>query len=269
MNDIYKIKYYKEPGITTGSLQLSLTQIFKNTQIQIESFTTQQLLNDPELFKDKTIGIILPGITGENSPYAVNLGEQGIKILKSAVENDGLSILGKCAGAYHLAEQILYNTPWGTQKSRNPGLDFFPITAYGPEPGLARVPTPGLPDDCVAAPVTFIDTNGKKHEAKICYSNGPYFLPSDIDEDTDIIAEFNLKTGNLIASASRPCGIGLAIFTGILPEISGQHCPPYTDISKKLSPYEPERIILLKTMVNKMIDHHNTTKGREIPRLTL
>lgn len=249
----------------------TMTRDFNNTCLTYESCSALEICENPNLFDDSVIGFILPGIVGEDCYFADQLGEQGIQTLKSAVEQKSLSILGICAGSNYLAETIYYETYEGTQKHRKPGLDFFQATAKGPIPTYARPPCKEAGDlnDCTVVHINYTNTSGTQGHTGICYGNGPILLPHSDNNSIETIATYRDVENNPVAIAATQPGEGLAIFSGVLPEISGIDNPNYNGLSKELVKHEEGRNAVFKMLINRMIEHHNIKRNDNVPLLKI
>lgn len=167
--------------------------------------------------------IVLPEIKGERSYYNDHLGDNGKHAIRNAVA-DGAMLVGFCAGAYFICDNIIYAPAWGEKKTRDNRhtLSMFNATAFGPLPRHGR-PSNGKEDlgGCVLAEIDVYD--GKTHHSEfIWYGNGPMFIPNEkrLPENARILAgyrETGLNGGTGIAACIVPYGNGHVIPCGVLP----------------------------------------------------
>lgn len=271
MKKSHKFLVYDDEGVSIGSLLTSLKTEFENTSIEISRCSALDILNNPHLFDHNTIGFWLPGIIGENCLYTDQLGHEGIRILKHQIETNGHSIIGTCAGAYCLAQKTQYDTEWGTHKSRMFGLNHFPGIAKGPISPLAKRPDTSIDElsDCSLALLTLEQENQDHQVIGVCYGNGPQLELSSGNHDVTIIARYTAIPDNPIAIAMRNVGQGLSIFSGVLPEITGQEGLGNSLLNRQLCFYEKGRKQLFQTLLNTTIQHYNETRSDDVPLLKM
>lgn len=170
--------------------------------------------------------IILPEIKGERSYYNDHLGHDGKQAIRNAVAN-GAMLVGFCAGAYFICDNIIYAPKWGERKIRDNQftLSMFNATAYGPLPTHGR-PSNGKEDlgGCVRVEIDVYD--GKKHHNEfVWYGNGPMFIPHNksLPKGSKILAGYRdtgLIGGTGLAACKIPYGNGHVIPCGVLPHNS-------------------------------------------------
>jgi glutamine amidotransferase-like uncharacterized protein len=163
--------------------------------------------------------LVLPGITGEKSPYPqiVPPGRQAAD-LRAAVE-DGLIVKVECASFYWMNEHIAYTASDGTHIERD-GLGWIAGTARNL--GRTRASDAGFRyADTVAADIEFY-AGGETIRTPVCISNGPALYLDEEERDDPavcITARFADEAGNPVAGMTKTIGAGLLDGTAVLPHI--------------------------------------------------
>lgn len=267
-----KIAVFSEGPVSVGSLLLSLSDSFTKTAILRAH--SADIKHRARTLDKNTLAFVLPGITGEHSPFLALLGREGNYRIRNYVEQGGVFI-GFCAGAYYACENISYHTPWGLSKSQKPGLDFFHATAHGPQFQLGRQ---SIADDrwsdVTVTRIAYRDKNSRQRAAHICYGNGPA-LTRIRDNDITPIAHYAELSGKPVAVASRRIGDGLALFVGVHPEIrpldikAGDSATSLENVRRlgsMLTPHEGQRKAFWDHLMQIVLDH-NIELGRAVPSL--
>lgn len=203
--------------------------------------------------------LVLPGVSSEDSPYHSLLNSAAMSAIFSGLKR-GLSVWGSCAGAYQMAAQILYDTPYKPDM-KVPGVGVFSGEAYGPVDGQA----PEIDDrdrfsEVRVLRVSFNDPAGKERITGVCYGNGPGYRPAH-GEKLDIMARYMDVKDNPVAVVGKEVSNGYVLLTGVLPEIALNHMPPAMNIEEKFShvarlraefaPHEEGRQMLMQTIAQK------------------
>lgn len=267
-----KFTVFSEGPVAIGSLIHSLLGSFSNTAIMRAQ--SADIKHRAQTLDQNTLAFVLPGITGEHSPFLSLLGREGNYRIRRYVEEGGVFI-GFCAGAYYACEDIAYHTPWGLSKSQKPGLDFFRATAKGPQIHLGRQ---SLADDrwsdVMLTKIQYNDGSNKSRTAHICYGNGPA-LTRIRDDDVTAIAHYEDVPGNPVAVASRRIGKGLALFVGVHPEIrpldirndsTSGNLDHAKNLGARLLRHEPQRQAFWNHLMQ-IVLKHNIELGRAAPSL--
>lgn len=261
-----KIVVFSEGPVSIGSLLLSLTDSFRNTNIV--RATSAEIKNLSSILDQNTLAFILPGITGEHSPFMTLLGREGNSRIRDYVENGGVFV-GFCAGAYYACENISYQNPVGVSKSQRPGLDFFKATAKGPQPHLGReILDNDNWNDVIVTRLEYKNKKSQLEKVHVCYGNGPA-LTQIQDQDIKALAHYSQVPGKPVAVASKNVGKGLALFIGVHPEITSTHIEKDNALNninvkrliESLSPYEQERLVFWNDMMD-IVKEHNINLGR-------
>ncbi|MCB9991130.1 MAG: hypothetical protein H6867_07090 [Rhodospirillales bacterium] len=165
--------------------------------------------------------LFIPGVKRTSQHYRHRLGYEGGVKIKNWVKNGGTAV-GLCQGAYLLTKTFKYTDKHNNKAVRtiHPSTGIFEGTAYGPVEDYI---------DWEERENPFIDYNVARLEfndaarGAACYDHGPWLKLSDSAEaeEYNIIARFSDIKDKPIAIASRRYGKGKAIFSGVLPEITG------------------------------------------------
>jgi len=259
-------------NVSHAQLLPQLEQTFRGARIRMA--TAQELKNGTVALDHNVLAFVLPGITGDHSPYSALLGDDGNMIIRRYVEQGGV-FLGFCAGAYYACANILYDPPWlARPKTSQPGLNFFEALARGPLPGAGRKSDQRWYSDCTTVPVTFSSPGGKTIKAGIAYGNGPLMIPFNKaatgQDELMVMARYEEEPGKPVAVAAIKTGKGLAIFSGVLPYIGYNPAmaatprPDLQEIMTRLQPHEGARAALWQNITG-LIKSHNIKLGRAQP----
>lgn len=200
--------------------------------------------------------IVLPGVSSEYSPYPKIL-TPGVQSAIFGAVRAGAALWTDCAAAYISCATYHYNSSTRTLQPRK-GLGLFEGHAWGPVADC----TPGASEetrfsDVRHVRVVFNDSAGQKTRTSICYSNGPAYSPAP-GEKIEIIARYDKVRGRPVAAAAKVFSKGIALFSGILPEMSvsemksdlnsreGQLYPHLAALYRAGKRYEPRRGKLLE-----------------------
>jgi glutamine amidotransferase-like uncharacterized protein len=167
----------------------------------------------------------MPGVQNHKSSYRDDVTVEGWREIQRYIENGG-AYAGLCAGAYLATARFEYRDPdTGNVKNLESTLAAFEGKACGP---IAQYTNPNrerhIWADHAVAKLAFNRAAGFSGEGAACYSLGPWLeLPPEIAARPDykIIARFADVPGQPVALASRKMGKGIALFSGVVAEISG------------------------------------------------
>ncbi len=237
---------YSTYPASTGSARQSLKHYFSLHNIDADGLKNGVL--------DTKDILILPGITGEASPYHETIGEDGLQKLGRRVHDNGLVIAALCAGASALCARTIWEPPTGNPRSRRSNAPLFNATARGPIKALYK---PYSPEDRMSdvslTPILYKNRDNQVMESRVCYGNGPVFEDFDEDNpDIEIIARFKDVPGQPPAIVSVRHGEGTVFLLGVHPEISWQSITEKSAITNPmtrklldiLEPHEQTRQII-------------------------
>ena len=256
-----------EEGATAGYLVTRLKETF-NEKARVITISSADIRYRQIL--DQTDILFIPGVRRASDAYRNNLGADGGRKIKDWVKKGGTAV-GLCQGGYLLTEQFRY-------ANKYTGLTRIIHSPCGIFEGIARGPIDEYTDhndlknpfsDHAVAKLDF--DNGEKGAA--CYAHGPYlelFKKAD-PKEYKIIARFSEVRGNPVAIASRQYGKGKAIFSAVVPEISGMDMAQTDDrlleesglmseymraglrYARKLAAYENERQIVWNRLMKEIM----------------
>jgi glutamine amidotransferase-like uncharacterized protein len=253
------ILVYADSLTATGSLMLSLQDSFHAPDYKIRRITAQDILNGVLRAADARI-FILPGITGEVSPYTAQLPETALREIDDFVSRDHNVMMTLCAGSYFISRQTVYTPEHGAAKGRFSLLPLFNGVARGPVAGYGRKATDDCPfDDVIGVPGTFKTGQGAWEQGKICYGNGPALYPDDEnDPHIEILARYADVAGEPAALLRQARGKGSIYLSCILPDIAHHHIaaerihPSARRLMKDLKDNEPDRQKLWTSLTNRI-----------------
>jgi glutamine amidotransferase-like uncharacterized protein len=216
------IAVYDNGRVSTGSLLHRLRLTYPGRRIL--TITTDDIVNGNVL--DNGVGaLFMPGVHNHQSSYRDDVTPQGWRKIENFIRGGG-AYVGICAGAYLATARFQYCDPdTGVTRVIHAPLPAFEGEAFGPIPQYtyANGARTRWSDHAVAR-LAFNRAAGYEGEGAACYSLGPYLtLPPGTASRPDykIIARFADVPGAPIAIASRRIGKGIAVFSGVVPEISG------------------------------------------------
>lgn len=238
---------------------LSLQESFPAPDYNIRRITAQDVLSGVLRAIDARI-FILPGITGEISPYTAQLPAPALQEIQNFVSRDHNVMMTLCAGSYFISRQTIYTPEHGAAKGRFSLLPLFNGVARGPVAGYGRKSTDDCRyDDVITVPVTFKTEQGSWEQAKICYGNGPALYPEDEnDPHVEILARYKDVAGEPAALLRQAYGRGSIYLSCILPDIAYHHIaaerlhPSARRLMADLKHNEPDRQKLWTTLTNRI-----------------
>lgn len=165
--------------------------------------------------------VVLPGITGQKSPYP-GLFNQDIRNHLTGFVQRGGQALGICAGAYFLASHAWYQFQPNNWNLRDSMQTMFKGAASGPRP-------PGPQDSWLKVDghnagevwTVDIDVPGQAESLSVPYGLGPAFYPSRLaGQEHSIIASYRDDAKAPAAAIAAKVGAGQVVLTGILPYLA-------------------------------------------------
>jgi glutamine amidotransferase-like uncharacterized protein len=221
---VQTIAVYNNGRVSTGSLTHRLKMTFPRHRLLM--VTTADIVERDILSQPGIEALFMPGVQDHKSSYRDDVTPEGWRRVREYIERGG-AYVGICAGAYLATARFRYfDTATGATRNLHSPLAVFEGVAVGPIPQYTN------PNgerhkwaEHAVARLAFNEAAGYKGEGAACYSLGPYLtLPPEIEKRADykIIARFADVPGAPIALASRRLGKGVAVFSGVVPEISGQ-----------------------------------------------
>ncbi len=258
-----KFPVYSERPANTESVIPPLKEIFKGTNIRVTAFNSDDLRKG--ILRDKdTVGFCLPGIIGETSSYADQIGEYGLHEMSRAVKQ-GRVMLAVCAGAYFVSRETIYAPSWGPRKGRTPVNHLLAASARGPVENQGGQYDPSYwPSDLSLARIWYKSTT-KPHDkdhwkhAGFAYGNGPaLYLDNPQDPDVEPLAYYRDMPKNALAAASVKHGEGHIVLLGALPHIGYQEIDPFPKLKRirnllaDMKPYEPDRQDFMQTVADRI-----------------
>lgn len=252
----HDILVYSDTGTATGSLIPSLSDSFSKRHFNIRRITAQDIA-DGALRQPQARIFVLPGITGDISPYTDQMRENALSEIHDFVRRGPNVLMTICAGSYFISRQTVYSPPWSQPRGRHSAAPLFNGVAAGPVPGYARPSGPDCRfDDVITVPVTYQEQDGTWSAARVCYGNGPAFFPDT--PDVDILARYGGVPGEPPAILRRSFGAGHVYLCGILPDIAYQHVTPLQQhesarrLMNELKPEEAGRKKLWTSLTNRI-----------------
>ena len=224
------IAVYSEGAVSTGSLLHRLRQTYPAGAFDIRTIGTADITEKKILESGKIHALFMPGVQDDSRSYRDLVTLDGWNRIRAYIEEGG-AVVGLCAGAYLATANFEYlNYANGELRKLYSPLDIFEGKAFGPIPQYTN--TSGRPGHKFAnhavARLAFNEAAGYRGEGAACYALGPYLtLPPEIAARPDykIIARYADVPGQPIAIASRRVGKGVAVFCGVVPEVSGADMP--------------------------------------------
>ena len=179
------IGVFSEPPASTGSLAVSLPQIFP--EHDIVRYSSRDLERYGLGANVETF--IIPGITGERSLYTDHISPETAAFINRRVQN-GLNLVLICAGAYFGAQGCAYKLGRNVIKPAWQA-GFHDAHTTGPIRRYARRPEEGnrYSDLCVVR-VRYKGADDKDGLAHLCYGNGPHFHINEDDPEISVYASF-------------------------------------------------------------------------------
>lgn len=258
-----KFPVYSERPANTESVITPLKEIFKDTDIHVIKFNSDDLRRGILHEKD-TVGFCLPGIIGENSAYSDQIGEYGLHEISRAVKQ-GRVMLAVCAGAYFVSRETIYAPSWGQRKGRTPVNHLLLSTARGPVKNQGGQYDPAYwPSDLSLAHVWYKSAarpHAKDHwkHAAVAYGNGPaLYLDNPQDPDIEPLAYYRDIAQNPLAAANAKHGEGRIVLLGALPHIGYREIAPYPGLERvrrlleDMKPHEPARQDFMQTVADRI-----------------
>ncbi len=201
--------------------------------------------------------LVMPGITGEDSPYPSLIREDGLLRI-GAFAKRGV-VLTICAATYFVCRETSYTPPWAS-KTRTSVNYLFNAAARGPVAPYARqVKDDPKYGDVVVVPIRFRDADGAWRDGGVCYGNGPALYPDPGEYNkAETLAVFAAVAGTPPALMRKATGRGAVYMSCVLPEI-GYHpvplCPGLEDarrVMQALQPHEESRRALWQSLVGRI-----------------
>lgn len=253
------ILLYADEKTATGSLGVALKQSFDDAGDNIIRVRADDLRQG--ILRDAQSRLfILPGITGEDSPYTAQLDQAILRELHDFVSLKPNAMLTLCAGTYFTARDTVYDTGHPPIRRKTSLAPFFNGLAKGPVAPYGRpAETHSAFGDVVVVPVQFKNAEGQWEDARSCYGNGPALYPDDPDDPSiEIIARYADIQDRPIAMLRQSCGRGAVYMSCILPEIGYSYIAPRRKMDnactlmEDLKPHEAGRKKLWDTLITRI-----------------
>lgn len=260
-----------EDGATAGYLLKALRETFNGTA-RVQALNTAQLLkrdSDKKSQLDKTDVLFIPGVRRASQAYREKIGDKGGKAIKNWVKNGG-TIVGLCQGGYLLTKEFRYKDKYsGETRVIRPSTGIFQGVAFGPVHEYTSWDERENPfADHRVAKLAFNDAAA----GAACYAHGPWLEISAKAKahEYNIIARYDDIKDKPVAIATRHYGKGKAIFSGVVPEISGldipgmddrlaagasieaAHAQTGADFARKLAAHEPGRRVVWNRLISEI-----------------
>ncbi len=209
-----KVKYLTGASIATSSAGPGLCRQFgeRNVSTIREDQLTAAGLKDVDC-------LMLPGISGEKSPYPEIIPPEKARMLWQKME-DGMTVILECASFYWGSEEISYLTSDGRKLERQ-GLGWFKGISRGPS-GKGLAPDDNFKyADTTIAEIEYYDGD-KTLYTPICISNGPALYlneEEEINPDVRITSRFIHESGRPVSSIIKTIGNGMLVGMSVLPHI--------------------------------------------------
>ena len=257
-----KVAYLTGPTLAVSSIRIMLMEQFGRSNVhEIRS----GILAAVDLTQYDML--VLPGSTGETSPYPDILGELEIANIFEAVEESGLVLWTDCSATYYMLNDIEYISSMGLKKTRL-GLGRVDGKARGPVKGKGLEPSQNSRfAEVIARPVTY-NIGGKTGTAEVCYGNGPgLYLSAEerANPAVNILATYSDAPDTPVAALTKKMGIGLLVNFGVLIQIAPEHLTGHFSeknaeehrryLFNRLSYYDDSRREFL-SLVFRMIRNH-------------
>lgn len=215
-----KVAYLTGPTLAVSSIRIMLMEQFGKSNVhEIRS----SILSAIDLTQYDML--VLPGSTGEVSPYPDILGELEIANIFEAVEENGLVLWTDCSATYYMLNDIEYISSMGLKKTRL-GLGRVDGKARGPVLGKGLEPSENARyAEVIARPVSY-DIAGKTGIAEICYGNGPgLYLSAEerANPAVTVLATYADAPDAPVAALTKKTGRGLLVNFGVLIQIAPDH----------------------------------------------
>lgn len=253
------ILLYADEKTATGSLGEALRQEFHGEGDRLIRVRADDLRQG--ILRDRQSRLfVLPGITGEVSPYTEQLDRAILKELRDFISLKPNVMLTLCAGTYFVSRQTVYDTGHAPLRGKMSLAPFFNGLAKGPVAPYGRpADTHSAFGDVVVVPVRFKNGGGQWEEAKACYGNGPALYPDNpADTGIEIMARYADIEGQPAALLRQSFGRGAVYMSCILPEIGYTYIAPRWQMEnartlmEDLKPHEPGRKKLWNTLITRI-----------------
>lgn len=200
-------------GTAVGSFIPALRDMFgRVVEIKGADLAREEVLKGLDL-------LVLPGIATEFSHYPDVLTPDARGVILRAVRN-GLRLWTDCAASYIFCETYGYDSPTRKAELRH-GVGLFEGHAWGPVDRDATL----IPERKEFAHTRVVrvafGAAAAREEALIAYHNGPVYTPAG-GEKIEVLASYLQPglTDQPIAAFAKRYGRGVALFSGILPEMN-------------------------------------------------
>lgn len=258
-----KVAYLTGPTLAVSSIRIMLMDQYGRGNVH-EIHSSTLATTDLSAYDM----LVLPGSTGEVSPYPDLLGLDEITNIFDTVENNGLVLWTDCSATYYMLNDIEYISSMGLKKTRL-GLGHVNGQARGPVRGKALPPSNNARYAEVTVRSVSYGLDGKSGIAEICYGNGPGLYLSDEElsnPDVTVLATYDDAPDTPVAALTKKMGRGLLVNFGVLVQIAPQHINgQFSDpeaeehrryLFNRLSQFDEGRLEFL-SLVFKMIHAHS------------
>lgn len=212
-----KVAYLNGEHLAITSIRLMLQECFGKDNVLEIPFENLNTIHEQDIDL-----LVLPGVTGETSPYPKHMGEAERESLRRAITENGLILWTDCAATYLMCNKIEYKSSTGEEKTM-PGLGLIDGVARGPVAGNAIAPS--QEDRFRDVVIRRINYKGER-TADVCYGNGPGLFLSDEERnnhDVEIIGHYTDVADAPVAAMTKRVGQGRLISLGVLVQISPEH----------------------------------------------
>jgi glutamine amidotransferase-like uncharacterized protein len=190
--------------------------------------------------------VVAPGVPSEDSHYLTQVFDGNAKSAIVAEVHDGLRLLASCAAFYAFSSDFSYQSVYKKVSGRK-GLGLLDGRCRGPvDADMPFATEIQRFSGTRLVMVDFNDAAGREMSARICYSNGPSYEPGP-GEAIDVIARYAEMKDRPIAACAKDIGKGIAVFSGVLPEIAPDEL--------MLGPREEEKYPILARLRRDSLPH--------------
>lgn len=212
-----KVAYFYHQDIASSALRLMLIERFG-----MHNVVALDVVN----FKPRDLKgiklLVLPGVSGEKSPWPDFLPPDKAEILSKTAEDTGMVLWTDCAVSYWSAQEIKYHASNNTILTKK-GLGWIDAVAIGPVIGKGMEYIPQYTySDITTVAIDYYDVARIPHSTRIPYGNSPSFYLSEQEKanpNVDVFAHFTDHADKPAAALTKKMGTGLLVSLGVLPQL--------------------------------------------------
>jgi biotin---protein ligase len=160
--------------------------------------------------------LIFPG--GRDLPYHEALRGAPNRKIREFIERSG-KYLGICAGGYYGSSFVEFEKGGPLEILGERELSFFPGVARGPAYGLGKFDYEGE-SGAMMVDLQLTSPYFSMSSTPAYYNGGCVFVDAEKYENVEVLARYKHLTGNPAALIRCKVGRGLAILSGVHPELS-------------------------------------------------